>query len=195
MTRRSAARIGVNSRDPDHRGGVGDNRLLITDPTQGLRSRGSQVRILPGALSRSTAPGKSGSSCGGTASAWRAAPSGGCLCVVARGMRRPTRTRSSLSAPPTSCGPRLALRGSSCRSSFERTRVSRRLYGRRPVVHQPLNWVRKPIRSSPNSAMVWGALKSVFGCFERIASLPPVPMIYETTSLLRLVSGRGGFDG
>ena len=24
---------------------------------------------------------------------------------------------------------------------------------------------------------------------------PPVPMIYETTSLLRLVSGRGGFDG
>ena len=26
-------------------------------------------------------------------------------------------------------------------------------------------------------------------------TLPPVPMIYETTSLLRLVSGRGGFDG
>ena len=26
-----------------------DNRLLITDPTQGLLSRGSQVRILPGA--------------------------------------------------------------------------------------------------------------------------------------------------
>ena len=25
--------------------------------------------------------------------------------------------------------------------------------------------------------------------------IPPVPMIYETTSLLRLVSGRGGFDG
>ena len=25
--------------------------------------------------------------------------------------------------------------------------------------------------------------------------LPPVPMIYETTSILRLVSGRGGFDG
>ena len=24
---------------------------------------------------------------------------------------------------------------------------------------------------------------------------PPVPMIYETTSLLRLVWGRGGFDG
>ena len=24
---------------------------------------------------------------------------------------------------------------------------------------------------------------------------PPAPMIYETTSLLRLVSGRGGFDG
>ena len=24
---------------------------------------------------------------------------------------------------------------------------------------------------------------------------PPVPMIYETTSLLRLVSGRGGFNG
>ena len=48
MKRRSAARIGVNSRDPDHRGDVGDNRLLITDPTQGLLSRGSQVRILPG---------------------------------------------------------------------------------------------------------------------------------------------------
>ena len=26
-------------------------------------------------------------------------------------------------------------------------------------------------------------------------SAPLVPMIYETTSLLRLVSGRGGFDG
>ena len=26
-----------------------DNRLLITDPTTGLLSRGSQVRILPGA--------------------------------------------------------------------------------------------------------------------------------------------------
>ena len=25
--------------------------------------------------------------------------------------------------------------------------------------------------------------------------VPPVPMICETTSLLRLVSGRGGFDG
>ena len=49
MKRRSAARIGVNSRDPDHRGDVGDNRLLITDQTQGLLSRGSQVRILPGA--------------------------------------------------------------------------------------------------------------------------------------------------
>ena len=36
MKRRSAARIGVNSRDPDHRGDVVDNRLLITDPTQGL---------------------------------------------------------------------------------------------------------------------------------------------------------------
>ena len=48
MKRRSAARIGVNSRDPDHRGDVGDNRLLITDQTQGLLSRGSQVRILPG---------------------------------------------------------------------------------------------------------------------------------------------------
>ena len=30
MKRRSAARIGVNSRDPDHRGDVGDNRLLKT---------------------------------------------------------------------------------------------------------------------------------------------------------------------
>ncbi len=49
MKRRSVARIGVNSRDQDHRGDVGDNRLLITDPTQGLLSRGSQVRILPGA--------------------------------------------------------------------------------------------------------------------------------------------------
>ena len=49
MKRRSAARIGVNSRDPDPRGDVGDNRLLITDPTEGLLSRGSQVRILPGA--------------------------------------------------------------------------------------------------------------------------------------------------
>ena len=39
MKRRSAARIGVNSRDPDHRGDVGDNRPLITDPTQGLLSR------------------------------------------------------------------------------------------------------------------------------------------------------------
>ena len=36
MKRRSAARISVNSRDPDHRGDVGDNRLLITDQTQGL---------------------------------------------------------------------------------------------------------------------------------------------------------------
>ena len=42
MKRRSAARIGVNSRDPDHRGDVGDNRPLITDQTQGLLSRGSQ---------------------------------------------------------------------------------------------------------------------------------------------------------
>ena len=28
---------------------MGDNRLLITDPTNGLLSRGSQVRALPGA--------------------------------------------------------------------------------------------------------------------------------------------------
>ena len=48
MKWRSSARIGVNSRDPDHRGDVGDNRPLITDPTEGLLSRGSQVRILPG---------------------------------------------------------------------------------------------------------------------------------------------------
>ena len=49
MKRRSSARIGVNSRDPDHRGDEGDNRPLITDPRRGLLSRGSQVRILPGA--------------------------------------------------------------------------------------------------------------------------------------------------
>ena len=36
MKRRSSARIGVNVRDPDHRGDVVDNRLLITVPTQGL---------------------------------------------------------------------------------------------------------------------------------------------------------------
>ena len=28
-----------------------------------------------------------------------------------------------------------------------------------------------------------------------LARTPPVPMFYETTSLSRLVSGRGGFDG
>ena len=28
-----------------------------------------------------------------------------------------------------------------------------------------------------------------------VSRMPPVPMIYETTSLLRLVWGRGGFDG
>ena len=49
MKRRSAARIGVNVRDSDQRGDVADNRPLITDQTQGLLSRGSQVRILPGA--------------------------------------------------------------------------------------------------------------------------------------------------
>ena len=56
MKRRSAARIGVNSRDLDHRGDVGDNRLLITDPTQGLLSRGSLVRIRPGAPTPSKTP-------------------------------------------------------------------------------------------------------------------------------------------
>ena len=33
------------------------------------------------------------------------------------------------------------------------------------------------------------------GTVDRTLTTPPVPMIYETTSLLRLVSGRGGFDG
>ena len=48
MKRRSSARIGVNSRDTDHRGDVGDNRLLITDPTQGLLSPRTHHEAMPG---------------------------------------------------------------------------------------------------------------------------------------------------
>ena len=48
MTQRKSANVGNNSRNGTRCGNGADNRLLITDPTNGLLSRGSQVRILPG---------------------------------------------------------------------------------------------------------------------------------------------------
>ena len=72
---------------------------------------------------------------------------------------------------------------------------------RKQVTNPGSRWADKPTGAPAHRQRSFKAVgedkaESRFEIYQRQNLLdPPVPMIYETTSLLRLVWGRGGFDG